>query len=140
MRFELKSRSRKDPAAWVTQWLVSAVALALSARLLDAVQLPPDRGQAALCVLGAAAALGLLNLLLKPLLLLVTLPVNILSLGLFTLVINGVVLAAAAALVPGLTIRGFGGDVLAAFLVSLFSLILNALLGGASVSVRAGKG
>jgi putative membrane protein len=66
--------------------------------------------------------------------------VNILTLGLFTLVINGVVLLAAAALVPGLAIHGFWSSVLAAFLVSLFSLLLNALLGGSSLSVRAGKG
>jgi putative membrane protein len=140
MRFDLKDHHRKGPAAWVTQWLVSAVALALSAHFVEGVQLPAGTRDAALSVLGAAAALGLLNLLLKPLLLLVTLPVNILTLGLFTLVINGVVLLAAAALVPGLAIHGFWSSVLAAFLVSLFSLLLNALLGGSSLSVRAGKG
>jgi putative membrane protein len=136
----MENRPRKDPLAWVTQWLVSAVSLALCAHVMASVQLPAQPREAALCVLGASAALGLFNLLLKPLLLLVTLPVNILTLGLFTLVVNGVVLLAAAAVVPGLTIHGFWNAVGAAFLVSFFSLLFNALLGGSRLSVRVGKG
>jgi len=136
MRLEMKSLPAKGPVAWVTQWLVSATALALVAHFVGGVRLGGTGAQAAATVLGAAAVLGLLNLLLKPLLLLVTLPVNILSLGLFTLVINGVVLMAVAALVPGLAFDGFWNAVWAALWVSLISLALGAVAGGASLDLR----
>lgn len=140
MRFEMSSPAAKGPAAWVTQWLISATALALVAHFVDGVRLAAGGAEAAVTVLGAAAVLGLLNLLLKPVLLLVTLPVNILSLGLFTLVINGVVLLAVAALVPGLAFAGFWNAVWAALWVSVLSLFLGALLGGAKLDVRLERG
>jgi putative membrane protein len=140
MRFELNAQPAKGPVAWVTQWLVSATALALVAHFVDGVRLAGSGPEAAVTVLGAAAVLGLLNLLLKPVLLLVTLPVNILSLGLFTLVINGVVLLAVAALVPGLAFSGFWTAVWAAFWVSVLSLLLGAVLGGAHLDVRVERG
>jgi len=139
MRFEFSSRPQKGPGAWVTQWLVNAVGLALVARLVPGVRLQAaSGGEAVLAVLGGSAVLGLLNLLVKPLLLIITLPVNILTLGLFTLVVNGVVLWAVAALVPALSIAGFWTAVWAALCLSLATLALNALLGGARVS--AGRG
>jgi putative membrane protein len=140
MRLELNARPAKGPVAWITQWLVSATALALVAHFVSGVRLAAGGVEAALTVLGAAAVLGLLNLLLKPVLLLVTLPVNILSLGLFTLVINGVVLLAVAAVVPGLAFSGFWTAVWAAFWVSVLSLLLGALLGGAHLDVRVERG
>lgn len=76
----------------------------------------------------AALVLSLINLSFKPMLLLVTLPVNLLSLGLFTLVINGVCLYATAWLVDGFRIAGFGSAVLGALLLSLVTLIVRALV------------
>ncbi len=142
MRFSLSfgpGGRRRGPVAWITQWLVSAVSLALVVRFVNGVTLrasDPLRG--ALSVLGAAALLGLLNVLVKPVLLLVTLPVNVLSLGLFTLVVNGAVLWMAAALTPDLRLAGFGTAVWAAFCLSVCSLVLGALFGG--VRVEAGRG
>ena len=122
---------------YVTQWLVNAVGLALVARTVHGVSLRADGGaQALLAVLGGSAVLGLLNLLLRPFLLIITLPVNILTLGLFTLVINGLVLWAAAALVPAFAIAGFWTAVWAALCFSVFTLVLNALLGGATLTLR----
>jgi putative membrane protein len=141
MRFEVNSRpAARGPVAWVTQWLVSATALALVAHFDGGLRLAAGGAEAAVTVLGAAAVLGLLNLLLRPVLLLVTLPVNILSLGLFTLVVNGVVLLAVAALVPGLAFSGFWSAVWAALWVSVLSLLLGALLGGAALDVRMERG
>lgn len=140
LQVELSSRARRGPAAWVTQWLASALGLALAARWLDGVHLDAVGGHAMLLVLGASAVLGLLNILLKPLLILITLPVNILTLGLFTLVVNAVVLLAAVALVPGVRIDGFGTAVLAALLLTATSLLLNALLGSPGLRVRRGGG
>lgn len=139
MRIEVSNRSaRRGPAQWVTQWLVSSIGLALAARWMPGVTLDAAGRHALLIVLGASAVLGLLNVLLKPVLILVTLPVNILSLGLFTLVINGLVLLAAASMVPGFHIDGVFHAVLAALFLSVFSLILNALMGGARLRVERG--
>jgi putative membrane protein len=136
MRLEFSTPAAKGPVAWVTQWLISATALALVAHFVDGVRLAADGWEAAVTVLGAAAVLGLLNLLLKPVLLLVTLPVNILSLGLFTLVVNGVVLLAVAALVPGLAFSGFWNAVWAALWVSVLTLFLGALLGASKLEIH----
>lgn len=76
----------------------------------------------------AALVLSLINLSFKPVMLLVTLPVNLLSLGLFTLVINGICLYATAWLVDGFRVAGFGSAVLGAFLLSVVTLIVRALV------------
>lgn len=143
MRFTFSSNSapRRGASAWVTQWLVNAVGLALVARFVDGVSLHAQGvPETLLLVLGSSAVLGLLNLLVKPIVLIITLPVNLLSLGLFTLVINGLVLWAVAALVPDFSIVSFGTAVWAALCFSVFTLLLNALLGGATLSVRAKRG
>jgi putative membrane protein len=75
----------------------------------------------------ATLVLGLLNAFLRPIVLLFTLPVTILTLGLFTLVINGVMFYLAAHLVDGFRVSGFGTAFLAALLFSLFSSVLNVL-------------
>jgi putative membrane protein len=71
----------------------------------------------------AAVLLGLCNAVVKPILIILTLPATILSLGLFLLVINGVVLALVAWMLPGFTIAGFGAAVLGALIVSVTSII-----------------
>jgi len=69
----------------------------------------------------AGLVLGIINALLKPLLLLLTLPITILTLGLFLLVVNALLLWLASAFVPGFKVRGFGPALLGALLLSLFS-------------------
>ena len=81
----------------------------------------------------ATVVLGLLNAFLRPLVILLTLPVTILTLGLFTLVINGVMFYLAANLVSGFHVTGFGTAFLAALLFSLFSSVLNMLFQPKSV-------
>jgi putative membrane protein len=76
-------------------------------------------------LLVATLVLGLLNTFLRPIVLLFTLPVTILTLGLFTLVINGVMFYLAASLVNGFHVTGFGAAFVAALLFSLFSFVLN---------------
>lgn len=139
MRFELKSQPRKGALQWVNQWLLSAVGLALAARWVDGVHVAAVGLEALVLVLGVAAVLGLLNILLKPFLILITLPVNILTLGLFTLVVNAVVLLAAVALVPGVRIDGLWTAVLAALVISLTSLVLGGLLGSTQLRIHRGQ-
>jgi putative membrane protein len=71
----------------------------------------------------AALLLGVCNAVVKPILILLTLPATVLSLGLFLLVINGAVLALVAWMLPGFSIAGFGAAVLGALIVSVTGII-----------------
>jgi putative membrane protein len=77
----------------------------------------------------AACIWGVINALLRPILFLLTLPINILTLGLFTFVINGLMLLLTAKLYAGLVITDFWAGVWAAILLSIINAILSSLLG-----------
>jgi len=76
----------------------------------------------------AGAALGLVHAFVRPLLLIVTFPFTLLTLGLFIFVVNAICLALTAALVPGFDISGFGAAFFGALIVSVVSWILNRTL------------
>lgn len=76
----------------------------------------------------AAVILGVLNVLVKPLLFFLTLPVNILTLGLFTFVVNGLVLWLTAAFLNGFEITNIFSAILGAIMVSIVSMIVIAVL------------
>jgi putative membrane protein len=76
-------------------------------------------------VLVAALVWGVLNSFLKPLMVILTLPLNLLSLGLFTLVINGFLLVLTARLVKGFEVGDFKNAILAAVVISVVSFLLN---------------
>jgi putative membrane protein len=78
----------------------------------------------------AAAALGILNAFFRPIALILTLPINILSLGLFTFIVNAVMLKMASGIIPGFDVQGFWAAVWGAFLISVVSWLLNAFIGG----------
>ena len=82
----------------------------------------------ALAALAAGAILGVVNVLVKPLLLLLTLPFTLVTLGLFIFVVNAVCLGLTAFLVPGFRIGGFWSAVGGALVVSIVSWFLNDLL------------
>ncbi len=100
-------------------WLVSAVAIIISAYIIPGIRVPNFT-----TALITALVLGILNAVIKPLLLLLTLPVNILTLGLFTLVINAVIIMLVASLVPEFQVDGF----LAALLFAVVLSVINSLL------------
>ena len=93
-------------------WLLSALAIMVAAYLLPGVHLAGF-----FPALVAAVVIGLVNTFIKPVLIILTLPINILTLGLFTLVINALLIMLASALVPGFTVDGFGWAI-------LFSIVL----------------
>jgi putative membrane protein len=70
---------------------------------------------------------GILTLLVKPILIILTLPITILTLGLFTLVINAVLIMLMASIVPGFSVAGFGTAFIAAFVLALVSIVLSKL-------------
>lgn len=107
----------------IVRWLINALALYLTAVLLPGMQF---RGLGA--TLLAAAVLGIVNAVIRPLLLLLTLPLNIVTLGLFTFVINALMLLLTSAVVPGFTISGFGSAIVGAIVLTIISFILSHLI------------
>jgi putative membrane protein len=75
----------------------------------------------------AAVVLGLVNVVIRPILIFLTLPINLLTLGLFTLVINALMLKLVAGLVPGFEITGLWAALLAALLLSIVTLVFGGL-------------
>ncbi|HYD96473.1 MAG TPA: phage holin family protein [Noviherbaspirillum sp.] len=104
-------------------WLINAAALFALPWLMKTVYVE-GFGTALL----AALALGLVNVLIRPILVLLTLPVTVLTLGLFIFVINGVMFWLVANFVGGFYVAGFGTALLAALLYSLISWALSALI------------
>lgn len=78
----------------------------------------------------AAGILGVVNAVIRPIVLVLTLPINVLTLGLFTLVINAGMLKLVSAIVPGLFIEGFRAAFFGALIISLTSWILNVFVTG----------
>ena len=103
--------------------LLNAAALLVAAWLVPGVQITG----AAAAVL-AALLLGVVNALVRPVLLLLTLPFTLVTLGLFIFVVNAVCFALTAALVPGFRLSGFLAALFGSIVVSLVSWILNALV------------
>jgi putative membrane protein len=104
------------------QWILTAVALLTVAHLV-----PGFRVTGLGAALAAAAIIGLLNATLGALLKLVTLPLSILTLGLFLLVINSLMILLASHLVAGFAVRGFAPAFWAAALLALLGMVIRAV-------------
>jgi putative membrane protein len=105
----------------VIVWVCTAVAIAITAALVPSVEI--DGGPLAL--IGVAAIFGLVNAIIGPLLRLLSIPLLLITFGLFALVINAALLGIAAGLSDSLEIGGFFSTVVAAFLISVFSAVLG---------------
>ncbi len=75
-----------------------------------------------------AMVLGLVNFFVKPVMVILTFPLTILTLGLFLLVVNALMLWLVSGLVPGIHLRGFGSAILASLLFSLLNLAVSSML------------
>lgn len=104
-------------------WLINTLALAAVAYLMPSVGIA-----SAGAAIVAALVLGLVNALIRPLLVLLTLPVTVLTLGLFIFVINGLLFWAVGSVVTGFEVGGFWSAVLGALVFSLISWLLSALV------------
>ena len=100
------------------RFLISALGLALAAAVVPGMEIA---GLGALLV--AALLLGLVNAIVRPILLVLTFPITLLTLGLFLLVINAAMLALVAALLEGFALRGFLSALLGAIVVGLTSWV-----------------
>lgn len=108
------------------RWLITTAAVFLVPYLVSGVQV---KGLGAALI--AAALLGILNALVRPVLILLTLPLTIVTLGFFILIINALLFQLAGAIVPGLEVSSFWSAFLASIIVSLVSWIMSfAVTGG----------
>jgi len=105
---------------FLLRWLVLALALAAAVWLIPGLDY---RDNTSLAV--AALLLGLANAFLKPILFWLTLPLTVLTLGLFLLFLNAAMLGLVGWLVPGFVVDGFGAAFFGAIVVGLVSLALN---------------
>jgi putative membrane protein len=106
---------------FVVRMGANAIAILLIAYLLPQVM----SAEGAMAALGAAFVLGLVNAVIRPIFILLTLPVTVLTLGIFLLVINGMLLLLVAGIVPGFHVNGFFGAVAGSVLISVISGILT---------------
>jgi len=107
------------------RWSMNLLALVVAASLIDGIRI-----QSIAMGILAAGILGVVNAVIRPVVMLLTLPITILTLGLFTLVINALMLLLVAKLVPGLVIDGFRAAFWGGLIVSLVSWVLNIFVGG----------
>lgn len=107
------------------RWLLNAAALWLTTELVPGITFTEP---GLWPILVAALVLGLVNAVVRPVMILLTLPLTIVTLGLFLLVVNALSLGIVVALTPMAT-TGFGTTLIAALLLTLISTALNALIG-----------
>ena len=105
------------------RWLTTTAAIVATAYLLDGI-----RVSGFLPAVFAAAMLGILNAFFRPIALLLTLPINILSLGLFTFIINALMLKMASGIIPGFDVYGFWTAIFGSLLISVISWLLNSFI------------
>lgn len=106
--------------SWITMILLNALALVLADFLVTGIRI-----DGFIPALLAGLSLGLVNTIVRPVLMLFTLPFTILSLGLFILVLNAITFGLAAFLVPGFHVFSFGGAFWGALVTSIIGWILN---------------
>jgi putative membrane protein len=109
----------------ILRWLLNAFALWLTTEIIPGISFTqPGLGP----ILIAALVLGLVNAIVRPVMILLTLPLTIVTLGLFLLVVNALALGIVIALTPMAT-TGFGTTMLAALVLTIIGTALNALIG-----------
>lgn len=108
---------------FLLRWLFNTVAIYVTTRVVSGLRVP-DLGGAIV----AALVLGIVNAFIRPIILFLTLPVNIVTLGLFTLIVNTLMLYIVAWITPSLQISGFGAAFIGALLIALISTLLSHLL------------
>ena len=117
---------------FIARLLINMAAIGLIAYLLPKVIWVDDLFSAFM----AALLLGIVNAILRPILILLTLPITLLTLGLFLLVINGLMLWLVAVLVKGFHVNGFWGAVFGSILISIVSWVLSRILYSKKVDGR----
>lgn len=107
---------------WLIRWILNILGIIITANVIEGFNVT---------VLGAIVGsiiLGFVNATIRPLILLITLPINMLTLGLFTLVINGLMLWLVSLFVKGFDVLNFGAAFIAALLITVISAVVSFLV------------
>ena len=107
----------------IIKWLLSAAALLAVAYLYQGVEVKTFSA-----ALIAAFVIGLFNMILRPVLVVLTLPVTVITLGLFLFVINALMFWAAAGVLDGFHVRGFGAALLGSLIYTLFGVVIDSAI------------
>ena len=105
------------------RWLILTAAIMVASYLIDGIRVG-GFGSAFF----TAAVVGLLNAFFRPILLILTLPINILTLGLFTFVINALILKMASGVIPGFDVYGFWSAVFGSLIISAVNWFLTSFI------------
>ena len=105
------------------RWLILTASIIVASYVIEGMQVEGFFG-----AFFAAAILGILNAFFRPILIILTLPLNILSLGLFTFVINAMLLKMASGVISGFQVHGFWSAVFGSLLISVVSWILSSFI------------
>ena len=116
----------------LVKWLVSALAVFLVGNFLPGIHVPGYK-----VALITALVLGVLNITVRPILKILSFPITILTLGLFSLVVNGFVLWLASRIVTGFSIDGFWWAVIGSLLISIFTALGDRIILGGDDKIGA---
>lgn len=105
------------------RFFINAASLWMVDKIFDNIMFRDDNS-----LLITALVFGILNVIIKPILIILTLPVNILTLGLFTIIINAIILEITDYFINGFVVLGFGTAILASLFISIISIFLNNIL------------
>ncbi len=105
------------------RWLILTAAIIFASYIMDGIHV-----SSFFSAFFAAAILGILNAVFRPILIILTLPINILSLGLFTFVINAILLKMASGVISGFDVHGFWTAVFGSLIISLVSWLLSSFI------------
>lgn len=101
-------------------WLISALAIMVGAYILPGIKI-----ESFITALLVAIVLGIINAVIKPILVILTLPINVITLGLFTLVINALLIMLCAWIVPGFSVSGFWQALLFGLVLSIIQFLVS---------------
>jgi len=109
---------------FVLRWISMAISLIIIDKLFGNIYIAGF-----FTALWAAAIFGIANTIIKPILIILTLPINIITLGLFTFVVNGIILKLSADIVIGFEVESLFGAIIASVILSIVNLLIAGLLG-----------
>lgn len=110
---------------FLQRWAINTLAVLVADYLVSGIS-----SDSTVRLIIAALVLGILNAILRPILFLLSLPLLVVTLGLFMLIINALLLYTVGFLVPGFHVSGFGSAFLGSLVISFISIILNLFIGG----------
>lgn len=107
----------------IVRWLILTAAIMLASYVIGGIHV-----SGFISAFFAAAILGILNVFFRPILFILTLPINIMTLGLFTFVLNALILKMVSGVISGFEVHGFWSAIFGALVISAFNWILNSLI------------